>query len=972
MHERRTGELAPIGWPTLGSVPSILVILVLAALGLAAGGALGPSAASAQAAGEAITARHSGLCLGVEGGSTDAVDPVVQEGCGGGASQRWTTADNGDGTVTFRVDHTGQCLDIEGGSTADGARLIQYPCHGGTNQRFTLTPTGGGYATITASSSGKCLDIEGASTAAGAQLIQFGCTGAANQQFQVAAGSEPDPATTGRWGPVVSTPLVPVAGAALPNGDVLLWSAYERFTFGGARGFTQTAIFDPATSASSERQVSNTGHDMFCPGIATLADGRVMVNGGSNAAETSLYDPTTDSWQDAADMTIPRGYQATTLLEGGSAFTLGGSWSGGVGGKAAELWTDGQGWRRLSGVPAEPFAGSDPQGMYRSDNHMWLFGWTGGRVFHAGPAREMHWIDTAGDGSYSSAGNRADQGYAMNGNAVMYEPGRILTVGGADAYSGGQGTAQAAVVDITGSAVTSRAVGSMANRRTLPNSVVLPSGEVVVTGGQAVSNLFTDDQAVLAAEIWDPDTETFRTGASMTVPRTYHSISLLLPDGRVLVGGGGLCGSCSTNHPDVQIYSPPYLFDSAGTEAARPRIISAPGEVDLGEVVTVTTNREVAEFALVRVSSSTHSVNTDQRRIPLGFTAGSGNLAYDLRMPVDGGVAIPGSYWLFALDGAGVPSVAAPVIVTTDVADPEPPPGEAGAIGGSVGFGDGSLVSGVDVDLFEAEADGSRGPFLGSTSTGADGRYRFDVDPGEYVLTFIAPEGETFTNGSRWFQSGVTVDDGEEVLDVDATLAGGPGTGGSAVGGTVRSAGGAPEEGVAVDLFEANADGSRGRFVSSTRSAADGSYRFDTPPGAYVLTFIAPSGRTFTNGSQWLRAAVTLAAGEERLDVDATLAGGGGGGSTAMGGSVTDAGGPVSGVVVDLFETAADGSRGPYLGSVATGSDGRFRFDVAPGCYTLTFIAPAGRTFTSGSQWFQPSGCVAAGEERLDVDAVLS
>ena len=55
--------------------------------------------------------------------------------------------------------------------------------------------------------------------------------------------------------------------------------------------------------------------------------------------------------------------------------------------------------------------------------------------------------------------------------------------------------------------------------------------------------------------------------ASQPEPRNYHSVAVLLPDGTVFSGGGGLCGSCATNHPDGQIFYPPYLFNADGSLA---------------------------------------------------------------------------------------------------------------------------------------------------------------------------------------------------------------------------------------------------------------------------------------------------------------------------------------------------------------------------------------------------------------------
>jgi len=90
----------------------------------------------------------------------------------------------------------------------------------------------------------------------------------------------PPAAGKGLWEKTVDFPLVPAAVSLLPNGKVLMWSAFAKDNFGGSRGFTQTGIYDPATGESSQLQVSNTQHDMFCPGISLDFDGRVIVSGG--------------------------------------------------------------------------------------------------------------------------------------------------------------------------------------------------------------------------------------------------------------------------------------------------------------------------------------------------------------------------------------------------------------------------------------------------------------------------------------------------------------------------------------------------------------------------------------------------------------------------------------------------------------------------------------------------------------------
>jgi galactose oxidase len=199
----------------------------------------------------------------------------------------------------------------------------------------------------------------------------------------------------------------------------------------------------------------------------------------------------------------------------------------------------------------------------------------------------------------------------------------------------------------------------MANTRSFQNSVVLPDGKVLVVGGENFAVPFSDNTAVLSAELWDPVSEQFTTMASMAVPRNYHSIALLLPDGRVFSAGGGLCGpGCAANHFDGQTFTPPYLLNADGTAASRPSITSiSDATVANGGKVTVTTDRAVTAFSIVRMGTATHTVDTDQRRLSLAPSTGNDG-AYTLTIPADNGVAIPGNWMLFALDAKGVPSVA--------------------------------------------------------------------------------------------------------------------------------------------------------------------------------------------------------------------------------------------------------------------------------------------------------------------------
>lgn len=393
-----------------------------------------------------------------------------------------------------------------------------------------------------------------------------------------------------------------------------------------------------------------------------LADGEYLITGGSSATEATIYSPETGAFSSADDMVVPRGYHASATLGNGDVFTVGGSWSGGRGNKFGEYYSArDQQWNGLPNVPAEFLSTLDVRGIFSADNHMWLFTAPDGNIFHAGPAVDTNYISVDGAGSIERAGARGSFD-AMNGTAAMYDIGKIFVAGGAVNYSNSPGRSDTWTIDINGGVDNTviRQGRDMAYARTLHSSVILPSGEIMVAGGQAVARQFTDDQAILVPEIWNPTTGRFSQHPPMEIPRTYHSSAILLKDGRVWIGGGGLCffrRECPENHPDAEIFTPPYLLNPDGSPKERPEIQSAPNSATYGDRIEVQADTNINDFVLMRLGSATHAINTDQRRVPVEFEQ-NGVSGYSVNIPANSNVLIPGNYYLFAISSEGVPSEA--------------------------------------------------------------------------------------------------------------------------------------------------------------------------------------------------------------------------------------------------------------------------------------------------------------------------
>lgn len=490
--------------------------------------------------------------------------------------------------------------------------------------------------------------------------------------------------TLGEWGPIISwTPHIPVSAATLPDGRVLTYASNQRTTFPSGPEFTYAATWNPATGQFVE--YNHPSHDMFCGALVMLPDGRVLVNGGRNTTvRSSIFDWRNNTWTRTPDMNDPRWYNTSVALPSGRVWTVSGSGGSGT----AERWDQASGWSRLTGINWN-LVTSEPG--YITIWHPFLLLAPDGRLIHFGPTDTMHWVSPDGSGTMSNTGTTVPGShYPKEGSWVMYDEGRILVAGGGANTTAnpsddttGTSTTLSYTVDVRSGTPVIAANASMRFARQFANVVVLPNGEAMVMGGNTSGLKFNDTGSIFTPEIWNPTTRQWRVAADASVPRNYHSLALLLPDGRVLSGGGGLGGN-SADHRDVQLFTPPNLYNSDGSLANRPELDVAPPSIGVGTRFIVSGSPGIQKFAFIKMSAITHSVNTDLRYLSLPFVETSaGN--YELTAHSSLNVMTPGYWMLFGLDAAGVHSVARIIQVdATASVNVQPPGNQASYVGQSV------------------------------------------------------------------------------------------------------------------------------------------------------------------------------------------------------------------------------------------------------------------------------------------------
>ncbi|MCA1438577.1 hypothetical protein I6F33_37600, partial [Bradyrhizobium sp. BRP20] len=135
---------------------------------------------------------------------------------------------------------------------------------------------------------------------------------------------------------------------------------------------------------------------------------------------------------------------------------------------------------------------------------------------------------------------------------------RVMIAGGGpqDMHDHSGATASAAIADLSAAAPRYTPAADLHMARMHLCATLLPDRTVLVNGGSMMEEHAA--AAALEAEIFDPVSGTWTMAAESRVPRLYHSVALLVPDGKVVTAGSN--PARKTEEMRIEVFWPPYLF----------------------------------------------------------------------------------------------------------------------------------------------------------------------------------------------------------------------------------------------------------------------------------------------------------------------------------------------------------------------------------------------------------------------------
>ncbi|MFD4856442.1 radical copper oxidase GlxA [Streptomyces atratus] len=376
------------------------------------------------------------------------------------------------------------------------------------------------------------------------------------------------------------------------------------------QGIREAFEFDPV--AEKYITVDPMNEARWYPTLTTLRDGRVLALSGLDEigqivpGKDEIYDPKTRKWQYTGIVRRFPTYPAAFLLNDGKLFYSGSN--AGYG-------------------PAD--VGREP-GIWDLTTNRFR------KIPGMGDADEMETSATV--------------------RLPPAQDEKFMVIGGGGVGESDRSSAKSRLVDLKDPAPRFRDGASLEEGTRYPSASLLPDDSLLVTGG---SNDYRGrgGSNVLQARLYDPRTDTYKRVADPAVGRNYHSGSVLLPDGRVMVfGSDSLYADRANTRPGVfeqriEIYTPPYLY-----RGSRPELTAGPKSIRRGGTGRFTTARgsTISSAKLMRPSAVTHVTDTDQRSVALGLKRTAGGIT--VTVPGNRALVPSGWYMLFVTDDRGTPS----------------------------------------------------------------------------------------------------------------------------------------------------------------------------------------------------------------------------------------------------------------------------------------------------------------------------
>ncbi|KAF8756879.1 Copper radical oxidase [Rhizoctonia solani] len=230
----------------------------------------------------------------------------------------------------------------------------------------------------------------------------------------------------------------------------------------------------------------------------------------------------------------------------------------------------------------------------------------------------------------------------------------------------------------------------MPEGRVMADATILPDGKVLImngakTGTAGYGNVpdqigqSNADNPAFTPVLYDPAAPAGSRFSSAGMPtsniaRLYHSVSTLLPDGRVMIAGSNPNADVETRpyktEYQVEYISPPYMTKTRPTYTGLPAAWNYGQNITLSVTLPASLNPPSITVSLMDLGFSTHGVHMDMRMIKLKATLSSNRKSLVITGPPNASSALsPGPAWVYVLSN-GVPSKAQKVLIGTGASPP--------------------------------------------------------------------------------------------------------------------------------------------------------------------------------------------------------------------------------------------------------------------------------------------------------------